>query len=727
MTDSSIARRRPGQLWIQLLRIGRAAARTTPGMRLRLWALMAASAAFALTALALVTTSATFDGRTARDSARGPVLTSSARQATALWKEAIDAFGTSQHSVIYIEPLDPKSPPPPGLFRWPNPGEVFLSPELAQAARDAESLDRYGRYAGAISKQGLRSPSERLAYARPPEPPVHPKADSWQYITGFGQFFPMNQDIYPHTKAETAGTIAVLMAVPALALLVVATRVGSATRDRRSQLVNALGASWAHRALINVGEAFVPAAAGMLLALLPAALLLITDVRLPFTGYIINASDLRQDWLGLALALIASLAVTLLLVVILHRVQRSKTATRPSMSSSRVPKWRLGVCVLGVFAIAFSQYAPKGPDVVVFLSGTVLMWATLPSAVTMLSVANGKRIAANGYRTGNPGRLIAGRWTAAHPGVLVRLSVVFIIGIGLISHLQVWNSRLGDSAAAATQLTDRVGDTLLTVQSSTLTPGIAQDLARNLPERAHLLATTAHPEGDHPHIDLTGACTDLRALSLPCPSSAQAVTTTDPRLQELARPFRGNLTVKAAVRALPVGHANDSLIVTTDAPGHQAEVEKAAYAVHPGINVQTPGESWVIGAQQKNRLNYWLYLFGGLGLTLLLVTGLISAAAEFVRIRGGLAPLSVLTGNYRVFRTISLWYLTIPLLVATAAATFITNWHSLFFVISLREGRFSWAVLATAAAGFSLAAVAIGLLAARSARRAAPSWRPKAD
>ncbi|MGY3678961.1 hypothetical protein ACVWXU_002584 [Streptomyces sp. TE33382] len=385
------------------------------------------------------------------------------------------------------------------------------------------------------------------------------------------------------------------------------------------------------------------------------------------------------------------------------------------------------MCVTGILAIAFSQYAPKGPDIVVFLSGTVLMWAMLPSAITMLSVANGKRIAASGYHKGNAGRLIAGRWTAAHPGVLVRLSVVFIIGIGLISHLQVWNSRLGDSAAAAEQLTQRVGDTLFTVSSSNLTPRVTEQLSQALPGGTHLLAITAHPEGDHPRIDLAGTCPDLKALRLPCLTTAQPVTTKDPRLEELASPYNGNLTVQAVKGALPAGRANQSLIVTADEPGHQAEIEKSAYSVLPGINVETPGESWVIGSEQKNRLNNWLYLFGGAGLALLLVTGLISASAEFVRIRTGLAPLSVLAGNNRVFRTIALWYLTVPLLISTGIATFITNWHSLFFVISLREGKFSWPVLITAATGFALAAVAIGLLAAHSARRAAPSWRPESD
>jgi hypothetical protein len=718
---------RPARLWIQLLRIGRAAGRTTPGMRIRMWALVLAAAALALTALTIVTTSATFDGRAERDTARGPILTSSQHQGTALWKEAIDAFGTSPHSIIYVEPLESDALPPPGLSRWPQPGEVFLSAELARAAKDNDGLDRYGRYAGEIDERGLRSPSERLAYARPAHSPADPSAEGWQYITGFGQLFPMNQEVYPYSKGATIGVIAVLMAMPALALVVVATRVGSATRDRRSLLVNALGASWRHRAVINIGEAFLPAAVGTLLALVPAALLLAGDVRLPLTGYVVSAADLRDQWPGLIVSLLISLAVTLTLVVILHRVQRTTSSTRPGALSSRLPRWRLALCVVGVAAIACSQYAPNGPDIVIFLSGTVLMWATLPSAVAMLSVINGKRLARNGYRKGSAGRIIAGRWTAAHPGVLVRLAVVFVIGIGLISHLQVWNSRLGESATAADQLTQRVGDTLFSVSSSNLTPDSVEELARSLPEGTRLLATAAYPEAEPPRLDVAGTCSDLRALRLPCPTEARPVTTQDPRLAELTRLYQGNLTVRAIEGTLPTGDANQSLIVTSDERGRRAEIERAAYAVLPGINVATPGESWVIGAQQRNRLNSWLFLFGGTGLALLLVAGLVSAAAEFVRIRGGLAPLSVLTGNTRVFRTIAVWYLTVPLLIATGVATVITNWHSLFFVISLREGRFSWPVLATAAGGFALAAVMIGVLAAHSARRAAPSWRPTAD
>ncbi|KFG72304.1 hypothetical protein FM21_29585 [Streptomyces mutabilis] len=711
-----------------MFRVGLAASRGTPGGRLRFRALVTAAAALGVASVAVFTAVATFEGREQRDTARGPMVADSRDKAALLWRETNDAFGSSPHALIYLEPLTKDAPLPPGLDRWPEPGEVFMSPRLAEAAKEHGSLDRYGTYAGTISPEGLRSRSERIAYLRSATAPEDLDDKVWLPVRGFGVYFPaLNPDTYRRTLSGTAGTLAVLLVVPALAFVVVAARVGSTTRDRRSQLVNALGASWSHRAVINVGEALVPCTVGTGLALIPAGFLLAANVRIPFTGYVLSAADMRQTWPLLAGLLVVSWLVSVITVVGLHRVQRSAESTRPGASSARLPKWRLMVCGAGVAGIVGSQYLTERAQVPVFLTGTVVMWAMLPTVVAMLSVKAGRKIAESGYRAGNAGKLVAGRWTVAHPGVLVRLSVVFVIGIGLISHIQVWNSRFGDTAAAARAITDRVGDTLLTVTSSTLTDSTVQELSQRLPAGARLLSADGNLSEERARLDLTGSCADLKALGLPCATTRKQVNpTADPRLDELAGPYQGNLTVRAVDR-VGVPGANGMLVVVTDEPGQQAAVEKAAYGVHPGINVEPPGEGWVIGALQKSNVNTWLSLFGGTGLAMLLGAGLVAAAAEFVRIRTSLAPLSVLSGNTRVFRTVSWWFLTLPLLGTTVIATAVTNWHSLFFVVSLREGQFSWPVLAAAASFFAAAAIGVGMLAARSARRAAPLWQPQAD
>lgn len=104
-----------------------------------------------------------------------------------------------------------------------------------------------------------------------------------------------------------------------------------------------------------------------------------------------------------------------------------------------------------------------------------------------------------------------------------------------------------------------------------------------------------------------------------------------------------------------------------------------------------------------------------------------SAAAEFVRIRHALAPLSVLTGRRRVFRSVTSWHLTVPLLIATVITGAVTAWHSVFFIALVNEGSVSWAVLAAGISACAAVSLAVGLLGARAAAREAQNWKPAAD
>ncbi|CAM5634400.1 hypothetical protein [Streptomyces chartreusis] len=187
------------------------------------------------------------------------------------------------------------------------------------------------------------------------------------------------------------------------------------------------------------------------------------------------------------------------------------------------------------------------------------------------------------------------------------------------------------------------------------------------------------------------------------------------------------LRIRVVPSDLPLDRLYGQLLVIPDAPGQQAAVERAALAAVPAVNVETLGENWLTGASNKARLNNWILLFGSLGLALLLLAGTMSAAAEFVRVRHVLAPLAVLTGSDRVFRSVTLWHLTVPLLIATFITGVVSAWHSLFFIAVVQEGSFSWSVLAGAMAGCAALAVAVGLLGGRTAARAAHHWRPAAD
>ncbi|MDQ0933950.1 hypothetical protein QFZ49_003890 [Streptomyces turgidiscabies] len=727
-TAGTTAGRPGGRLSGQLIRMGLAAGRGTPGDRLRFWSLCAAALAVAVVALAGVAAVATHDGRDARNTARGPLL-SDRQHAVALWREAFDVVGEVQHSVIYVEPLKAGAAPPPGLSRWPAPGEAMLSPELVRDGQDEGITSRYGRFGGTIAKSGLVSPSERLAYVRVAHDPPVAQDDSWWFVRGFGQDYPMGEALNGRTLSHVLRPLGALTGVPALALLVLAARVGSRTRDRRGGLLQALGGTWRHRALVNLGEAVLPLAAGTALAALVLLPALVTDVRLPPTGYLLDSGDLRTAWPRFALALLLSFAGCLAAVILLHRVGRDGTATRPRSFSSQVPRWRLVGCGVGVAAIACSQYAGESVDLAVFAVGTVVMWVLLPSAAAVASRELGKKFAVRGFRAGRAGQLIGGRWTAAHPGVVVRISAAMIIGLGLVCQLEAGNSRLGDKAAVAQASQARVGVGVLSVQSRYLTPPAIKDLARALPADSHIVSL----QTDQPteSVLVQGSCAALRSLALPCPEAPEAVRSGDPRVAEIANWFGRNPHAQVADPAkLGADAFQGTLLVVTEhpRPGLQAAVERAAYARVPGVTVETLGETWTVGAAEKARLGNWVLLFGSTGLALLLLAGSLGVAAEFVRVRSALAPLTVLTGSDRIYRSVALWHLTVPLLISTAVAAVVTAWHSLFFATAAQEGAtFSWGVFWAAVAACALLSVLIGVLGARTARQAAARWRPTAD
>ncbi|WP_053923396.1 hypothetical protein [Streptomyces chattanoogensis] len=518
--------------------------------------------------------------------------------------------------------------------------------------------------------------------------------------------------------------LGVLTGVPALALLAVAARVGSRPHERRIGLLATLGATRRDRAVVTMGEAALPAAAGTALAVLPMLAAMTTDLRIPPTGYLLNSSDLRAVWPMSVAALILSFTLTVATVVLLHRAARHHSATQAQLSVSGAPRWRTVGCGLGVAAVAFSQYLMGQAALLVFAGGTVVMWALLPSAATAAVRVLGDKLAARGFRAGRAGQLIGGRWTVAHPGVVVRPAVALCIGLGLVCQLQIGNSHLGDKAAAARATEARVQDSVLSVQSRDLTPSLIEEFTRSLPAGSRVLALNT--DVDQQGALLQGTCRTWRSLSLPCPTRPVTVTGDDDRMTEIGHWYGPHLRMQVASSPPHLDRLRGSLVVITSGPGRRAQVERAAYALVPTVNVETLGETWLVGAGNKARLNNWVVLFGATGLALLLLAGGLSAAAEFVRARRPLAPLVALTGSHQVYRSAALWHLTVPLLISTVVAAVVTAWHAGFLTAVVGNGGFSWDLLATAMCAGALLAVAAGILGGRVPSGAAQRG-PSAD
>ncbi|MDR0505025.1 MAG: hypothetical protein LBG70_04375, partial [Bifidobacteriaceae bacterium] len=126
--------------------------------RSRVWQWAIASAAFLTTLVLamLVVTHASYIGRTARDAARAPIFTEIGDPAQIAWFHwRTEESGLQPVDVMAFEVTDPQAAPPPGIDRWPKPGEVFVSPALAATAFGDGFVARYGHLAGTIARQAL--------------------------------------------------------------------------------------------------------------------------------------------------------------------------------------------------------------------------------------------------------------------------------------------------------------------------------------------------------------------------------------------------------------------------------------------------------------------------------------------------------------------------------------------------------------------------------------------
>ncbi|MEU8119556.1 hypothetical protein AB0C21_12720 [Spirillospora sp. NPDC049024] len=712
----------------RLLRIGWAAGRAARGGRVRFAALTLASLVLTVGLLALACTAAVYDGRERRDLARSPLQAESGTPAAALWGEAGDTLGGTPVTIVQVVPLDATAPPPPGLTRWPGPGEVFLSPALADRPAAEHIRTRYGRYAGRVGATGLGSPSELFAYVRPAN--ADPEGDGWLKIAGFGgrTWSPLGERLNAWPLAQVLATVGGLAGLPCLALVVVAARCGSAARDRRGALLETLGAGWRHRALVTIGEASPPALLGVLAGGALLVPMMASDVPLPVTGYVVGASDIRAWAWAVPLVLVTAFLAVLLLAVGLHRVDRTGRATRPRSFASRVPTWRLAAFAASVACIVVSGGVPGTTGLMLYIAATVAMWAALPSVAAALSRRSGGRLAAAGLRRGRVERLIAGRWLAAHPGVIVRLATALVIGLGLITQVQVWTSRLNEPARAAVETSRRVGDQVLIVDLDGTSRAQEQRFLRAVPQGFRTLRLTG---GEGRPLTLTGTCAALTSMRLDCGAGARpaSLTNGDARIRELVRwraeDDRG-LPVKAVSDADDARTHGGSLVLIGSRRGEGWRVQQLSFAVL-GVPADGLGIEYGGAAASLSRLGGWVVLFGGAGILVLLLAAATSAAAEFLGFGTALSPLAVQTDRRSVYLRVALWNLTVPLWLATLVGGLVTAWHGMFFIAQVQEGRFSWAALGGAMAAAAALALGVGVVGGVGAVRAARSWRPVND
>ncbi|MER7363202.1 ABC transporter permease [Nonomuraea wenchangensis] len=387
---------------------------------LGVWLTLGAVAVSTALLLFAVAANLAFDARAERGAWRNPVpiakdaaaKDAAAKDAVAIEASRFDYVRDRAITVVDLAALRPDAAPPPGLPRFPRPGETWLSPALAELARElppAELGDRYPRPAGVLGDEALVYPGELVAVVgHAPDAPAMTAERSDDWIVGKPPVRVASLAGTPSEDAEAYKVLAViasvLMVVPLLVFGGAAARLTVARRDRRLAALRLVGATPGQVVRMTVAEAVLVALAGALVGAVAFALAVPLLTRIEIQGGAWFAGDLFPGLAVLAGVLVAvPLLVGLSAVAGLRRVVVSplgvaKRETPPGMRFVRV------LALLAVLA-AFPMLT-QGTSVAIVAVALGLAFLCLNLAGPWVVGLIG-RITAGTAR--GPARLLAGR------------------------------------------------------------------------------------------------------------------------------------------------------------------------------------------------------------------------------------------------------------------------------------------------------------------------------
>jgi hypothetical protein len=719
-----------------LLRMGWKASATGEAGTLRYMALMLATFVVCLASLALAATHATYAGRAHREIARAPVthLPGSPHRPVVRWGAGFDTVDDRQYSVVFIEPLVPGAPLPPGVTRWPGPGQAILSPALIDAGSREAIRSRFGTVAGTIGTAGLSVPGERLAYVRPPAGLL--PTSIMQDVEGFGSPSqpPLGDGLFVQSESTFLIMVACLTLLPAVVLLAIAIRTGAKRRDERFALIATLGGGRTARALISLGDMAVPIVAGVLGGLGVAAILATFDLHIPFADFRLAATDMSGSIGTLISACLLAGLISAAAVVGVDTLGLGRSrSTRPG------PRRRAPVRAAALAPLML-LVATRGPDLFtpgsplhllvnyIGVAGTLL---TLPAVVGLGARTFGSLLALAARRLRLSGSLLAGRWMAAEPAALSRATAGIIAVVCILIQVQVWTNFLGSPVRDARAAVAIAGPGLQIVKTkSDASPAQLADFYAAISDFALPIELMNDPSTKT--LRIVGSCPALRLIDLPCQSPAQAeVQPHQARTRMLIdiadTPGYSVVTAVADPADQVADKSGFSLAVLVTANGTALDrpaVEAAAYRTLPGgADVSRVGGDWLIGANVNADHGRWIIVLGVFGVVVLALACALGALAEYTRWSRVLAPVGVVSGTRRVFWTAAAWSVFVPIAFAGAIATPIGT----LLAFPQTEGGWSSvspSLLAACALGIGFIGLVVYAWALKASRDITRQWLP---
>ncbi len=284
----------------------------------------------------------------------------------ALWLAVTDRYAGRDVIRVHVAALGERPPVPPGLDRLPGPGEVVVSPALAELMRTvpADQLgDRFpGRVVGTIGDAGLVMPDELVGIVgRTPEQ-LRATAGAIE-IRGIEQ--PGERlDLYA-ILGVLFGMLAALIIGPVAVFVSMAARVGGVRREHRLAALRLAGATRFQTAVLaateTAGAALVGIAIGVV-ALFALRPVIAGGITLGH-GMPIFPGDIRVPVVPMVVALVA----VFVLAVGTALVTLTAVQTMPlgvfRRGRRRPPRaWRLLPIAVGVVGAWLSAKVGDNPD-----------------------------------------------------------------------------------------------------------------------------------------------------------------------------------------------------------------------------------------------------------------------------------------------------------------------------------------------------------------------------
>ncbi|MFJ3978682.1 FtsX-like permease family protein [Streptomyces sp. NPDC090021] len=657
------------------------------------------------------------------------------QQAVALWLERPDYADGQAISVIFLEPLQPDASPPPGLDRWPEKGEAFLSPQAAKHAAGA-LVSRYGTMGGTIGRTGLTEPNELLVYTRSPVEGIFGETNHRTRISGFGH--PNSQFIdyftVSHQFERPYSDLWILLllftVMPAAVSLMVVVRGGAELRDRRISMLEALGASSSARLFVVTGEAAAPVLAGSLLAAAAAWGTTLWDTALPFTGYTVSAHDVASLRLWTPVLILAAPALVLAISALRYAKPPKRTSTRPQQTRAMPGRTVWVLAGIGSSLCLYGTWREDGPGRVVFFFGVMLVLAVLPILAGRLSGSLGSSIASHSLRRGDAAGLIAGRWLAARPIVLAVLSAAMILGLGLTTLGQVVTSQLEGPEIVARHLAG-VNDHNAVLIKASGDPSRFDQLRQRLPD--HHTALIYREDG---RTILSADCESLAFFGTlsTCPTTVTKLTDAIPTVQTTPRTALAVLGLTPDIVSITTRSpgitdpANVSLVVFNTSGGSgAAQIWNTAYRTLGFPMLDVPVESGMLGAQARGDYVKWVLDAALIGLLALVLAGIVGAASVFDDQARSLGPVASFRSDRSFYLRVALWNLSVPLAVVGAGAGGATYLLGQMLLSIGDGGELSAGFVAAGSLGIAIGGVIISVICAEIATRRSRIWRPTND